>query len=198
LRIEEPTLRKELWQTIKAGTPADASAIRQRVTRAAGAQPTVAEQKLLELLIHDEDLRRIILPQLETPVYEVLPTAAIFRTLIQLEKEGAQASFDRLSAEVEADEELTKLLALLWWSEPQRERDEALDDVQVIAESCLAALRLMAIDRQLSELGTEIAEAERAGETERSNRLVMERLELARRRSEFLPRTEAAHSHFGF
>jgi DNA primase len=196
LRVEEATLRKELWQTIKTGANADAAAIRQRVVRAAGAQPTVAEQKLLELLIHDEDLRRIILPQLEAPIYELLPTAQLFRTLIQLDSESASLSFDSLSAAIEGDEELTKLLALLWWSEPQREADEAIDDVQAVAESCLNALRLMAVDRRLSELGTEIAEAERAGETERSNRLVMERLDLARRRSGLLPRAESA-GHFG-
>jgi DNA primase len=197
LRIEEATLRKELWQTIKTGANTDAATIKQRVVRAAGAQPTVAEQKLLELLIHDEDLRRIILPQLEAPVYELLPTARIFQALIQHDAEDEGLSFDSLNASIEGDEEMMKLLALLWWSEPQRQKDEALDDVQVVAESCLNALQLMAVDRQLNELGTEIAEAERAGDAERSNRLVMERLELARRRSTLLPRAETA-SHFGF
>ncbi|HEX8143927.1 MAG TPA: DNA primase [Pyrinomonadaceae bacterium] len=197
LRIEEATLRRELWQMVKAGSNADSSAIKQHITRAAGAKPTVAEQKLLELLIHDEDLRRIILPQLEAEMYEVLPTALIFRTLIELEHEGGEINFDRLNAALEGDEELTKFAALLWWSEPQRDNDEAMDDVQAIAESCLMALRLMAVDRQISELGTEIAEAENAGDTERSNRLVMERLELSRRRSALLPRAEAAHGQLG-
>jgi hypothetical protein len=197
LRIEEATLRKELWQTVKTGANADAATIKQRVVRAAGAQPTVAEQKLLELLIHDADLRRIILPQLDAPVYEWLPTAQLFRALLELDEAATPLSFDALNAALEGDEEMTKLLALLWWSEPERQEGEAIDDVQAVAESCLNALQLMAVDRQLSELGTEIAEAERAGDAERSSRLVMERLDLARRRSTLLPRAETA-GHFGF
>ncbi|HEX8139055.1 MAG TPA: DNA primase [Pyrinomonadaceae bacterium] len=185
LRIEEATLRKELWQAVKAGANTDAATVKQRVVRAAGAQPTVAEQKLLELLIHDEDLRRIILPRLDASVYELLPTARIFGALIELAAAGEPLSFDRLNAALEGDEEMTKLLALLWWSEPEREEGEAIDDVQAVAESCLNALQLMAVDHQLKELGTELAEAERAGDSERSMRLVMERLELARRRSNF-------------
>src|SRR5215213_2133902 len=51
LRVEEPALRKELWQMVRASAPAQD--VRQRIVRAAGAQPTVAEQKLLELLVHD-------------------------------------------------------------------------------------------------------------------------------------------------
>ncbi|HYE66804.1 MAG TPA: DNA primase, partial [Pyrinomonadaceae bacterium] len=57
LRIEEAALRQELWQTVKAGARADQASVRQKVVHAAGAQPTVAEQRLLELLFTDEELR---------------------------------------------------------------------------------------------------------------------------------------------
>lgn len=192
LRIEEATLRKELWQTIRANASADASTVRQRVVRAATAQPTVAEQKLLELLLTDEDLRRSVMPRLEAADYEELPTAAIFRACIELDEEGRSVDFGSLSEKTADDPLAADLVPLLLMNEPQRADGEALDDTLTVAESCLMALRLMAVDRRINELGTEIATAERAGDAERRDRLALEHLELSRRRSGLLPRTEAA------
>nr|MBA3806549.1 DNA primase [Acidobacteriota bacterium] len=140
LRIEEATLRKELWQTVKAGT-ADASLIRQKVTQAAGAHPTIAEQKLLELLFTDEDLRHSVLPRIEAADYEDLPTAAVFRALKELDEEGRSVDFSSLSEKTEGDVVAADLVPLLLMNEPQRADGEALDDLQVVAESCLVALR---------------------------------------------------------
>jgi DNA primase len=191
LRIEEASLRKELWQTIKAAASnADASLIKQKVTQAAGAHPTIAEQKLLELLFTDEELRHSILPRMEAADYEDLPTASVFRALKELDEEGRSVDFSSLSEKTEGDAVAADLLPLLLMHEPQRADGEALDDLEVVAESCLVALRLMAIDRRIGELGAEIATAERAGEMERRDRLALEHLELSRRRSALFPRTE--------
>jgi replicative DNA helicase len=197
LRIEEATLRKELWQTIKANATTDASTVRQRVVRAASAQPTVAEQKLLEMLLTDEDLRRSVMPRMEAIDYEELPTAAIFRALIELDEEGRSVDFGSLMDKTAGDPLASDLVPLFLMNEPQRADGEALDDLLLNAESCLMALRLMAVDRRIGELGTEIATAERAGDVERRDRLALEHLELSRRRSALLPRTETA-GHFGF
>jgi DNA primase len=195
LRVEEPALRRELWQTVRGGAQPAASGqdVRQKMARAAGAQPTIAEQRLLELLVHDEELRHTILPRIEAADYEELPTAGIFRALKELYQAGEKVDFDSLSAKAEDDEELQKLITLLWWGEPQREEGEAIDSVLVVAESCLNALRLMTVDRRIRELGTEIAAAERVGDTEQLGKLALEHLEWARRRSALLPHTEAAH-----
>jgi hypothetical protein len=64
---------------------------------------------------------------------------------------------------------------------------EATDAFLVEAESCLATLRLMSYDRRLKELAAEIAAADRAGEDSRRDGLIMEDLELKRRRSALLP-----------
>ncbi|HKR01729.1 MAG TPA: toprim domain-containing protein, partial [Pyrinomonadaceae bacterium] len=184
LRVEEPALRRELWQTVRGGpqTAAAAPDVRQRIARAAGSQPTIAEQRLLEMLVHDEDLRRTILPHMEAPDYEDLPTAPIFRALIELEKEGAPVDFGTLGAKTADDPLAADLVPLLLMSEPQRAEGEAVDDLLASAESCLNALRLMMIDRRINELGIEITAAERSGDAERRDKLALEHLEWSRRK----------------
>ncbi len=183
LRIEGAALRNELWQTIKKGTEANQASVRQKVAHAAGAQQTVAEQKLLELLIHDAELRRTILPRMEEADYEALPTAGVFRALVEIEAQGAEVNSSTLMARVEDDPLAADIVPLLMMSEPQRESDEAVDDVLANAESCFNALRLMAVDRHINELGLEMAAAERAGDTVNRDRLALEHLEWTRRKS---------------
>src|SRR5256714_12071304 len=84
LRVEEAGLRQELWKTVGARATSSTSSsedVRKRIIRAETATPTVAEQRLLELLVHDEELRQSLLPRIEESVYEELPTAAVFRAL---------------------------------------------------------------------------------------------------------------------
>jgi DNA primase len=181
LRVEEPALRRELWQTIKTNAPAGQD-VRQKIVRAAGAQPTIAEQRLLELLVHDEELRRTILPRMEAADYEELPTGSIFRALIEIQEEGAAVDFATLTRKTEDDPLASDLVPLLLMSEPQRDEGEAVDDTLANAESCLNALRLMMVDRRINEIGVEIATAERIGDIERRDRLALEHVEWARRR----------------
>jgi DNA primase len=182
LRVEEPALRKELWQTVRANAPTAAQDVRSKIVRAVGAQPTIAEQRLLELLVNDAELRRTILPRMEAADYGDLPTAAVFRALIELDEEGTAVDFASLNAKTENDPLAADLVPLLLMSEPERAEGEAVDDTLANAESCLNALRLMMVDRRISELSMEIAAAERTGDAERRDRLALEHLEWARRR----------------
>jgi DNA primase len=184
LRVEEPALRRELWQTIKMGASGNQESVRQKVARAVGAQPTIAERQLLELLFTDEDLRRAILPRMDAADYEELPTAAIFRALIQIEEAGEPVDFATLSAKTEDDPVAADLVPLLLMSESERAEGEAVDDVLGRAESCLTALRLISLDRRITGLGIEIAAAERAGDMERRDRLALEHLEWTRRKKQ--------------
>ena len=186
LRVEEPALRRELWQTLKTNAPGGPADVRKQIVRATGAQPTIAEQRLLELLVHDAELRRAILPRMEAADYEELPTAAIFRALKEIEAEGAAVDFATLTAKTEDDPLAADFVPLLLMSEPERTEGEAVDDTLVNAESCLHALRLMMIDRRINELGVEIAAAERIGDDERRNKLALEQLEWARRKRQMI------------
>ncbi|HVF28506.1 MAG TPA: DNA primase [Pyrinomonadaceae bacterium] len=182
LRIEEPALRQELWQTVRAGAPVpDGDVVKQKVARAETPPPTVAELRLLELLVHDAELRRDILPRIEQGDYAGLTTAAIFQALKDIDNEGAEVSFDTLAARTKDDVPAVDIVPLLLMSEPQRVEGEATDEVLADAESCLLTLRLMKIDRRLKELVADISAAERAGDARRRDELVMEKFELERR-----------------
>jgi DNA primase len=172
--------RHELWQAVKTGTKIDKAEIKQKI--AASAPLTVAEQRLLELLVHDAELRGELLPQLEASDYEALPTAAIFRALIELDKEGAAVDFDSLSAKTAEDPTASDLVPLILMTAPERTDGEAMDDFLVEAENCLAALKLMAIDRRLKELAADISAAERDGAAQRRDALILEHLEWIRRK----------------
>ncbi|MDQ3754580.1 MAG: DNA primase [Acidobacteriota bacterium] len=187
LRIEEPSLRQELWRSVRQNAPLrddkGGTEVQQKIVRAGSAPPTVAEQRLLELLVHDAELREIVLPHVEEGDYAELATARVFQALKELQAVGADVDFDSLSARTEGDEEASKLVALLWWSEPARAEGEAEDDVLAEAESCLTTLRLMRVERRLKELAQEIAAAERAGDEARRDQLILENLEWTKRRS---------------
>jgi DNA primase len=196
LRVE-PDMRRDLWTRVKTGASVDSAALKQMGERSKATQPTIAEQRLLELLFSDEDLRRAILPRLEATDYESLPTTSIFRALIQIEEEGAEVNFDTLSERTTEDPLAADLVPLLLMAESQRAEGEAMDDVMAVAESCLNALRLMSTDRRISELYLEMTAAERAGDLARRDQLALEHLEWTRRRNTLLSRTETMPDNYG-
>ena len=189
LRIGDAVLRRELWHSIRTGSGQNAR-VGQTTAKRATVKPTVAEQRLLELLLADDNLRRVVLPKLEPGDYDDLPTAPIFRALLEGVSEGTAIDFDFLSRKTEGDAS-SELLPSLLMSELESEDREQFEARQLAAERCLNALRLMSVDRLISHLRSEIAVAERNGETERCDRLATEQIELTRRRESLLPKAEA-------
>ncbi len=189
LRISDAALRRELWHSIRTGIGQGAR-VGQTAVKRAHVKPTVAEERLLELLLADEKLRPMVLPKLEPGDYDDLPTALIFRALLEGEREGTPIDFDFLSRRTEGDA-ISELLPSLLMSELENEEGDQSEARQLAAERCLNALRLMKVDRRISDLRSEIAAAERNGETERCDKLATEQIELTRRRDGLLPRAEA-------
>ena len=186
LRVQKEQVR-ELWQQVRGGATNDATAVQKVITRRV--QPTVAEEKLLGLLLASDELRNIMLPRLEPADYEGLATEAIFRALQSLGKEDQEISFDSLSQAASDSPAAAEVLPRLMLIEAPESFDESLAD----ANSCLDALRLMKLDREIDELSSRIAEADRSGEDDERDRLAMEKLELSKRRSNYLPQGRAAH-----
>jgi hypothetical protein len=149
---------------------------KQQVAEAVQAKPTVAEQDLLELIVHDRELRQAVLPQLEPSDYEHLASAQIFEALIELEANGGEINAENLQA-FAGDSDM---LSVIFLSETARSDDEAIDEVLMKAENCVITLRQMAIERRLRQIFDELKQAEQAGETERLYALISEQHELSK------------------
>jgi len=184
LRVQREQ-RREIWQQVRGGASSDTVGIQKVFAR--NVQPTVAEEKLLGLLLASEELRNIILPRLEPSDYEGLATAAIFRALAELGKQEKEISYQTLSEATADDSGAAEFLPRIMMNETAESFDDSLAD----ANSCLDALRLMKLDRDIDELSAQIAEADRAGEDERRDGLAMKKLELSKQRGNFLPHGRA-------
>ena len=186
LRIGDVSLRRELWQSLRGSDVG-----RPPVKRESGGQTqaTPAEQRLLSVLFADEKLRREVLPMLDTADYEDLPTAAIFRSLRELENEGCAIDFETLSQKTEGDALSTRLLPMLLMSESLHASNEHYS-----AAECVHTFRLMKTNQRIEEIRAELAAAEREGDSEKVSLLSQEQVELARRRGTLLPRAEAMHT----
>jgi DNA primase len=185
LRVQREQ-RREIWQQVR-GASTDATVVQNVFVKTE--RPTVAEEKLLGLLVANDELRNIILPRLEPSDYEGLATAEIFGALKKLGSEDKEITYESLSAATAGNEGVAAILPRILINEPAESFDESLAD----ANSCLDALRLMKLDREIEELSTQIAEADRAGDAERRDRLVMKKLGLSKQRSNYLPHSKAGN-----
>lgn len=182
LRVQRDQ-RRALWHQVRgAGTDASRHVGIQKVF-VKTERPTVAEEKLLGLLVANDELRNIILPRLEPSDYEGLATAEIFGALKELGREDKEITYESLSEATAGNQGVAAMLPRILINEPAESFDESLAD----ANSCLDALRLMKLDREIDEISTQIAEADRADDAERRDRLAMKKLELSKQRSKFLP-----------
>lgn len=175
-------IREEEWREIRAASAnrgrAEAQQKAVQVVPEKPPEPTVAERRLLELLVHDRELQQTILPQIEPSDYKDLPTAAIFQAFQKLNNDGAKADLEALCAETVNDAVAENLLPLLFISEPERAEGEASDEAIAEAYNCLSALRSLRANRRWKELDADIHAAQRTGNDEQLNRLVIERMEL--------------------
>ena len=191
-RIEDAGLRRDLWRTVKAGPQTEPTVVQKQVRRATQAKITVAEQNLLELILHDGELREQVLDLLEETDFETLATAPIFAALYQLGKQKIEPSIDSLLNIVGGDEYFDDLVPLLMMSEPKRTEGDAIDDVFHEAENCIFTLRSMAIQNRIHELSRELIEAEATGNQSRMSALVTEHLDLSKMHHSLL--NKIAHS----
>ena len=189
LRVQ-PDQRREIWQRVRAGASGDGASVQEIVNRGSAARPTVAEEKLLHLLLNDDELRRVIVPRLAHEDFEELATAALFTALVKLHDSGDELEPGFLNDATSEDPAASEILARLLITEPAESGEDAL----AAAESCLHALRLLKVNRRIDELSTEITQADRAGEAEKRDGLAIEVLELTKKRNALLPRISAANS----
>lgn len=191
LRVEEPGLRQDLWKSVGAGRAGSEGAtmadVKQRVVLAETPEMTVAERRLLELLFHDDVLRAEVLPHVAEGDYENLPSASVFRALVSLQSRGEKVDSSSVGRLTEGDPVAADIIGRVLIHVSERADGEATDAFLVEAESCLTRLRLMKLDRLIKDLAAEIAAADRAGDEALRDRLIMEDLDIKRRRASLLP-----------
>ena len=124
------------------------------------------------------------MPSLEITDYEHLATAEIFRAMLALKELDLEINGENLLKMLEDDESARDEVYVLLLGEPRREPDEAIDEVLIKAEKCVAALRGMAIGRRISEISQEVIFAAQTGNLELRNQLSIEQINLERLRRE--------------
>ena len=192
LRVEDALLKQDLWKMIKLGSHAD---IKQAVARHTQVRLTVAEQRLLELLITDAELRGIVLPQLEETDFAELATASIFRALLQIQQNGIELTAESLTNLVADDPIAEDLLPILLMSEHGRDEGEAIEDILLVAEKCVIALRLMALSTRIIGVSNQLMVAQQEGNDSLINHLSYEQIELEKLKRE-LERANFTHNNF--
>ncbi len=196
LNIEDRVLEGYLWKEIQKNNQYETNnddktktEVKDFVIKRNAIKMTVAEQHLLELLIYDEELRDIILPQIEETDYENLATAEVFRALLALKEIGTQVTGETLGELVSDDAAASDFVSILLMSEPAREVGDAIDEVLRDAEGCVIALRSMAITRRILEISQEMVFAEQSGDFALRDQLVGEQIDLARLKHNLEKRT---------
>ena len=179
-QVDDAGLKRELWNSLKVGDHAVSPDVARRVVRSAHARTTVAEKRLLELLVFDAQLRDTILPLLEPSDYENLGTAELFESVIAMHVESGEMTAEELMGHVMDDEILTNLAQKLFAGKRPASMDDALKE----AENCLFSLRDMAISNRITEINRQAASAENAGDATLANQLTFEQLELEKIRRE--------------
>ncbi len=142
---------------------------------------TVAERQLLELVLANEDVRRAIVSNLKEEDYSELATGAIFKAIIEIERDGVEPNFDTLSARIESDEERAALAALLM-SDLEWAGGNDFDTLMKRATDALSSLRRRLLERKLDAIQIEISQAEREQDMERVLRLYQEKAEIKKRK----------------
>jgi DNA primase len=183
LRITDAALRRELWQSVRDKTIRQMPSV-ARLTQ--HRQATAAEQRLLALLFADESLRRKVLPMLSEQDYADLPTAPLFKALIELDREGSAIDFDNVSAKTDGDDFIQTMIPMILLNSSLHGSNE-----YYVPEECVSTFRLMKIDQRIEELRSELTTAERNQETDKISQLVAEQIELSAQRQSMLQRKEA-------
>lgn len=180
--IDDPPLKRELWDSLAKMQSGNIQAVTQKVSRAARVKITVAERWLLELLVFDGELRDAIIPLLEASDYENLATAELFEAFIAIHAARQQIEPETLMNHIGDDEAMLDLAHDLLKGKPQRGANDPIDNVLNEAENCVFSLRSMAIAHRITEISRAAVAAEQTGDRERAAELTFEQLELEKLR----------------
>ncbi len=185
--IDDVGLKKQLWDSLRRSNQQTQNFPSQQIARAVRPKPTVAERRLLELLVHDAELRSQIVPTIEESDYHDLATAELYAAFVAIANSNGTIDAESLLDHIADDEEMIDTARDIFASAPKRDADTKIDTALREAEGCVLTLRGLAITNRINELGRDAVLAEQSGDTELFNQLVHEQLELEKIRRSLQP-----------
>ncbi len=141
-----------------------------------------AERNLLEILINQAAVRRLMMFQMTEEDYEWLRTAELFRLIFEFERRGVEINYHNLSRAL-GDEDLARdLLPGLMISDANSgpERESLPERAEREAAESLRSLRCARLAEKQAALQAEINQAQRNNDTARLGELMMLKFELAK------------------
>lgn len=135
-----------------------------------------AEKKLLAAMLNQANVRRRMMPQLNEEEFKQLRTLPIWKLLFEFEQHGIEPSYDAFTEKL-FDAALVNDLLPELLMEVDEKNEEAY---QREAEESLLSLRSARLAEQQAILQTEINQAQRSGNAEQVNELLLLKFELAK------------------
>jgi DNA primase len=146
----------------------------------AAEEVTQGERQLLELMLANADVRRTIVSNLIEADYSELATGAIFKAIIDLDKQGIEPDFANITEGFEETER--QIIPTLLMSDLSWTGGEDVDTLFKKATEALSSLRRKRFERRLDALQIEIGQAEQANDTEKVFNLYQEKMQLQKRK----------------
>ena len=174
-KVDSRQIREELKRTATSGkTNLD----QKRLT--ATQEITPAERQLLELVLSNSEVRRMIIPNMSREEFESLATGSIFSAIVEVHNAGLEADFSSLSERLESESDLALLPALLM-SDLAWAGEQDFDTLFKKATHALSSLRRRQLEKKIDELQLDIKQAVTEQDMERMNRLWQEKADLGKR-----------------
>jgi len=124
---------------------------------------TQAERQLLEILLVNPDVRRMVVASLAEDDYAQLASEVLFVKLIELEREGVELDYDSLSARLEGTFE-QQLLPGLLMSDLGWAGGDDFDTLFKKATEALSSLKRRRLEKKLESIQIELSQGERERE----------------------------------
>ena len=171
LKLDSKMIREEFRRAvdIKADRVSDAVIVASLTMKP-------AEKNLLAAMLNHECVRHRMLQQLVEEDYKQLRTSPIFKLMVELAKQNLEPTYAALSEQIFDSALVNELLPELLIED--EDKPEAA--YQREAEESLSSLRSSRLSEQQTVLQSEMNQAQRSGDSELVNELLMKKFELAK------------------
>jgi len=167
LKIDSRLIREEF----KKAAETRAERVGERAVKAT-LVVKLAERKLLEILINQADIRRLMIFQMTEEDYEGLRTAQLFRLIFEFEQQGVEASYHNLSQALKDEDLARDLLPGLMIGEAEKSSVQPRE-LEFLANQSLNTLRIERLERRRSALEAEMKRLQQSGDYNRAGELTL-------------------------